>query len=107
MIKQIIWKRKSTFGGGGFATNVTFTDLCPQEDREEYKTLLSPQKTFVGGYRLFPYEFRYIPLLESATCIHKVWRELIGYTHKTKLARQNLKDVLALKKARYDLKEYY
>lgn len=106
-IKQIVWKRENVFGGSGITTNVTFTDLCPREDRKEYQKLLAPKKTFVGGYHLFPYEFRYLPLLENATCIHKAWRELIGYTYKTKLARQNLKDVLALKKARYDLKEYY
>jgi hypothetical protein len=106
-IKQIIWKRENVFGGSGIITNITFTDLCPQEDHKEYQKLLAPQKTFVGGYHLFPYEFRYLPLLESATCIHKAWRDLIRYTYKTKLARQNFKDVLALQKARYDLKEYY
>ena len=94
-IKQIVWKRENIFGGSGITTNVTFTDLCPREDREEYQKLLAPQKTFVGGYRLFPYEFRYLPLLESATCIHNAWRDLIRYTYKTKLARLNFKAVLA------------
>ena len=106
-IKQIVWKREIVFGGSGITTNVTFTERCPLEDHKEYQKLLVPQKTYVGGYRLFPYEFRYLPLLESATCIHNAWCDLIRYTHKTKLARQNLKDVLTLKKARYDLKEYY
>ena len=85
---------------------MTFSDLCPQKDHKEYQKLLAPQKTFVGGYRLFPYEFRYLPLLENATGIHKAWRELLSYTYKTKLAKQNFKDVLALKKAQFDLKEY-
>ena len=105
-IEQIVWKRESTFGGSGIATDVIFTNLCSQADREEYKKLLSPQRTYVGSYRLFPYEFRYIPLLESATGIHKAWCELQKFTQKVKLAKQNLKDVLAFKKAQFDLKEY-
>lgn len=106
-IKQIVWERKSIFGGCGIITNITFTDLCPQEDHKEYQKLLAPQRTYVGGYHLFPYEFRYLPLLESAEYIHKAWRELQKFTQKVKLAKQNFKDVLALKKAQFDLKEYY
>lgn len=105
-IKQIVWKRESTFGGSGIATDVTFTERCPLEDRKEYQKLLAPKKTYVGSYHLFPYEFRYLPLLESATGIHKAWCELQKFTQKVKLAKQNFKDVLALKKAQFDLKEY-
>jgi hypothetical protein len=106
-IKQIIWKKELIFGGCGIIPKVTFTDLCPQVDRKEYAKLLVPEKIYLNSYNFSHYEYRYLPLLENAEYICMAWCELQKFTQKVKLARQNFKDVLALKKARYDLREYY
>ena len=105
-IEQIVWKRENIFGGSSITTNVKFSEVCSPADREKFQKLLTPQPFFVGGNRLYPYEFRYVPLLETATRVCKAWHELQKYTNKVKMAKQNLKDVLALKKAQFDLKEY-
>ena len=105
-IEQIVWKRENIFGGNNITTSVKFSALCSPADREKFQKLLTPQIEYVGGRRLYPYEFRYVPLLENATRVCKAWHELQKYTNKVKMAKQNLKDVLALKKAQFDLKEY-
>lgn len=106
-IKQIIWKKELIFGGCGIIPKVTFTDLCPQVDRKEYVKLLVPEKIYLNSYNFSSYKYRYLPLLENAEYICMAWCELQKFTKKVKLARQNFEDVLALKKARYNLREYY
>ena len=104
---QIFWKRyRMGFGGRGCGldTEVQLSDSA-QADKPAYERILTPTEVDEGHWVPYP-DYHYVPMLVTAFEIRYAWMQQQKFAAIMAKANQNLSDVLALKKATYDLRQY-
>jgi len=105
-IKEISWERPKEiyFGnrGCGLNTKVQLVAGSSDQDKKNYLNILTPTEIDEGCWRPYP-RYRHVPMLETAFQIHGAYLNRKKVAHKMRMAEQNLMDVLALQKPRFDL----
>ena len=104
-LKQIFWKEyQMGFGGRGcgLITEVQSVPQANKETKEAYEQILTPTVIETGRWEPYP-SYRYVPMLVTAFKIRHAWQKKEKMARKLKMASQNLKDILALREATYDM----
>ena len=107
-LRQIFWKRyKMGFGGRGCGLNteVQLIDGAAESDKKAYKQILTPSEIDEGRWMPYP-RYHYVSMLREAFQINHAYCQKEKIAKVMKMANQNLKDALALRKPSYDLREY-
>lgn len=105
-VKKISWERPKEiyFGnrGCGLNTKVQLVTGSSKQDEETYLNILTPTEIDEGCWRPYP-RYRYIPMLGTAFQIQGAYLDRKKTAKKMRMAEQNLMDVLALQKPRFNL----
>lgn len=107
-LQRIQWKSyRMGFGGrgSGFDTEVVLSEKVSEVDKEAYEKILTPREVEQKEWHPYPI-YRYVPMLQTAFKVRHAYEEKVQMDLIAKKANQNLTDVLALKQATYDLRQY-
>ena len=108
LLKQIFWKKyQMGFGGRGcgYYTEVHLSKSASQTDKKAFEKILTPIEVNEGYWVPYP-RYSYVPMLKRAFKITYAWGQRRDISEIMDQARQNLSDVLALRKATYRLERY-
>ena len=107
-LQKILWKSyRMGFGGrgSGFDTEVVLSKKVSEVDKEAYERILTPREVEEKDWRPYPI-YRYVPMLQTAFKVRHAYEKKVQMDLIAKKANQNLTDILALKQATYDLRQY-
>jgi len=107
-LQKIQWKKQAMAFGGrgcGFDTEVQLIDTASETDKKAYEKILTPCEVDEGRWVPYP-DYRYVPMLITAFEIRYTYEQKVKFEKIAQKANRNLEDVLALKQATYDMRQY-